>query len=271
MALFAQTVSDRRPPAVAGSFYPGRAADLTRAVEAFIDGAGNSGRSGVRAIVAPHAGYVYSGAVAGEAFAAVQSLGETIARAVVIGPSHFVPFRGIAVPSARAFVTSLGEMPVSGDALALLAELPQVVTDDAPHAPDHALEVELPFLQVLFGALPIVPLIIGAATAEEVAEVLAALWDARTLVVVSSDLSHYHDYDTARRLDLATAGAIEGFDVAALGPQGACGHLALGGLLLEAKRRGLRVERLDLRNSGDTAGDRRSVVGYGAWAVLETG
>ncbi|MGI9382767.1 MAG: AmmeMemoRadiSam system protein B [Methyloligellaceae bacterium] len=271
MALFAQTQSDRRPPAVAGSFYPGRPADLTRAVEAFVEGARAEARAGVRAIVAPHAGYVYSGAVAGEAFAAAKSLGRTVKRAVVIGPSHFVRFRGIAAPASQAFVTPLGEMPVDGAALARLTELPQVVTDDAPHAPDHALEVELPFLQVLYGALPIVPLIIGAATAEEVAEVLATLWDEGTLIVVSSDLSHYHDYESARRLDQATAVAIEAFDAAALGPTQACGHLALGGLLLEAERRGLHIERLDLRNSGDTAGDRRSVVGYGAWALVEAG
>lgn len=269
MALFAQTATDSRPPAVAGSFYPGRAADLTRAVEAFIEGARAGACANVRAIVAPHAGYVYSGAVAGEAFAAARSLGPMVKRTVVIGPSHFVSFRGIALPASRSFATPLGEMPVDGAALALIADLPRVVTDDAPHAPDHALEVELPFLQVLFGALPIVPLIVGTATPEDVAEVLAALWDERTLLVVSSDLSHYHDHETACRLDRATAEAIEAFDAGTLGPGEACGHLALGGMLIEARRRGLHIARLDLRTSGDTAGDRRSVVGYGAWAVLE--
>ncbi len=271
MAWFQPRTSSVREAAVAGTFYPRGAGELERQVSGFLTKARSPGRGDTRAIIAPHAGYVYSGEIAAEAFKALQPMREAIARAVVIGPAHFVPFRGIAAPSSPRFATPLGEMTVDRAAIADLADLPQVVIDDAPHAPDHALEVELPFLQAVLGDVPIVPLIVGGAGAGEVAEVLARLWDERTLVVVSSDLSHYHDYDTARGLDLATASAIEAFDEQAIGSQDACGHLAVRGMLIEAQRRGLDVARLDLRNSGDTAGDRSRVVGYGAWCVCERG
>jgi AmmeMemoRadiSam system protein B len=180
-----------------------------------------------------------------------------------------VSFPGIAAPSATAFVTPLGEMRVEQHAIEETAGLPQIVIDDAPHAPEHALEVELPFLQTIFGTLPIIPLVVGRASGEEVAEVLAGQWDDSTLLVVSSDLSHYHDYAEARRIDAETAAAIEALDERSVGAGGACGHLPIRGLLIEARSRGLAVHRLDLRNSGDTAGDRRSVVGYGAWVFVE--
>jgi MEMO1 family protein len=257
-----------RPPAVAGTFYPGVAAALKRTTERLIAGARHSTVSMARAIIAPHAGYVYSGPVAAEAFAAVRSHGGTVRRAVVIGPAHYVSFRGIAAPAAAAFATPLGEVPVDHEAGEAMAGLPQLVIDDAPHAPEHALEVELPFLQTIFGALPIVPLVVGRASGEEVAEVLAGQWDDSTLLVVSSDLSHYHDYATAKRMDAETAAAIETLDERSIGAGGACGYLPIRGLLIEARRRGLAAQRLDLRNSGDTAGDRRSVVGYGAWVFV---
>jgi AmmeMemoRadiSam system protein B len=257
-----------RPPAVAGTFYPGGAAALKRTTDRLLAGARHSTVSMARAIIAPHAGYVYSGPIAAEGFAAVRLLGGTVRRAVVIGPAHYVSFRGIAAPSSAAFATPLGEVPVDREALQLLAGLSQVVIDDAPHAPEHALEVELPFLQTVFGALPIVPLVVGRTGGEEVAEVLARQWDEGTLLVVSSDLSHYHDYATANRIDAETAAAIEALDECSIGAGGACGYLPIRGLLIEARRRGLAVHRLDLRNSGDTAGDRRSVVGYGAWVFV---
>jgi AmmeMemoRadiSam system protein B len=174
-------------------------------------------------------------------------------------------FRGIAASSATAFSTPLGELPVEEQAVESIAGLPQIVIDDAAHAPEHALEVELPFLQTVFGALPIIPLVVGHASGDEVAEALAQQWDDATLLVVSSDLSHYHDYATAKRIDLETAAAIESLDERSIGAGGACGYLPIRGLLIEAKRRRLAVRRLALLNSGDTAGDRRSVVGYGAW------
>ena len=257
-----------RPPAVAGTFYPGEATALRRTTGGLLAGARQPSASAACAIIAPHAGYVYSGPVAAEAFAAVKSLAGAVRRAVVIGPAHYVSFRGIAAPSAAAFGTPLGEMPVEEQAVEAAARLSQIVIDDSPHAPEHALEVELPFLQTIFGALPIIPLVVGRTSGEEVAEVLAQQWDDRTLLVVSSDLSHYHDYATAKQIDAETAAAIESLDERSIGPNDACGYLPIRGLLMEARRRGLAAHRLDLRNSGDTAGDRRSVVGYGAWAFV---
>jgi AmmeMemoRadiSam system protein B len=159
-------------------------------------------------------------------------------------------------------------MPVEEEAVEEVASLPQILIDDTPHGPEHALEVELPFLQTSFGAVPLVPLVVGRASGDDVAEVLAQVWDADTLLVVSSDLSHYHDYATAKRIDADTAAAIEGLDERSIGAERACGYLPIRGLLIEARRRGLAVQRLDLRNSGDTAGDRSSVVGYGAWVFV---
>ena len=267
--MFASEKRNVRRPAVAGSFYPGDGDVLRETVAGLLADATIAQNSPIRAVIAPHAGYIYSGAIAARAFAALKPLKGRIERLILIGPSHFVPFRGIAVPRVAAFSTPLGEVPLDSDAIEEIAALPQVVRDDEPHAPEHALEVELPFLQTVLGSVPIVPLVVGSARAEEVAEVLARLWNEKALVVVSSDLSHYHDYETARRLDGATAEAIEAFDEAAIAPTDACGALALRGMLIEAKRRGLAIERVDLRNSGDTAGDRNRVVGYGAWVVRD--
>ena len=260
-----------RYPAVAGTFYPRDRNVLWETVDDLLAGAQQSTQhEQIRAVIAPHAGYIYSGAVAAEAFARLKGLEGRIHRLVVIGPAHFVYLRGIAAPATSAFRTPLGDVPVDTAAVAEIADLPQVVIDDQPHAPEHALEVELPFLQATLGTVPIVPLLVGSVQAEEVAEVLHWLWDTRTLVVVSSDLSHYHDYGAAKRLDAATAEAIERLDEKAIGSDDACGSVAVCGMLIEARRRGLGIERLDLRNSGDTAGDRHRVVGYGAWVVLET-
>jgi hypothetical protein len=193
-----------------------------------------------------------------------------IRRAVVIVPAHFVPFRGIAVPDAAAFRTPLGEVPLDGAAIDSLGDLPQVRRADLPHQPEHALEVELPFLQTVLGEFALVPLLVGDATAEEVAQVLERLWGGEdTLIVISSDLSHYEPYERARQHDAATAAAIERLDEASLGPRDACGYLSIAGLLLEVSRRGMQARRLDLRSSGDTAGPQDQVVGYGAWAFHE--
>jgi AmmeMemoRadiSam system protein B len=265
MPWSARNKGNVRGPAVAGMFYPEVPAALRRTTGTLLAGASQAPATSPRAIIAPHAGYVYSGPVAAEAFAAVRSLAGAVRRALVIGPAHYVSFRGIAAPSATAFSTPLGEMPVEEEAVEATAGLPQIQIDDTPHAPEHALEVELPFLQTIFGALAIIPLVVGRASGEEVAEVLAQQWDDGTLLVVSSDLSHYHDYATAKRIDAETAAAIETLDERSIGADGACGYLPIRGLIIAARRQGLFAHRLDLRNSGDTAGDRRSVVGYGAW------
>jgi len=256
-----------RPPAVAGTFYAAAPERLREDVVSLMAAVPQASRPAPQALIAPHAGYIYSGPVAAHAFAALRDAAAAASaeRVVVIGPAHYVAVRGIAVPTATAFATPLGCVPVDRAALARLADLPCVVEADAPHAPEHALEVELPFLQTILGAFALVPLLVGDATPEEVDQVLERLRE-RSLIVVSSDLSHYLDYAAAGRRDAATAAAIERHDWAALGPNEACGFLAVAGLLRQAARRGLKAERLALANSGDTAGPRDRVVGYGAWA-----
>ena len=265
-------MSSVRPPAVAGAFYPGEPGALRDEVDRLLGGAPRDGGGGEvpRALIAPHAGYAYSGPVAASAFRRIAGAGGRFARVVVVGPSHHVAFRGIAAPrGAGAFRTPLGEVPVDRGAVAALAGLPGVALADEPHRREHAVEVELPFLQRALGGggFALVPLVAGDAADGEVARVLEAFADdPGTLVVVSSDLSHFLAYEAAVLRDRATAGAVERLEGAAIGPHDACGHLPVRGWLAVARRRGLGVERLDLRNSGDTAGDWRSVVGYGAWA-----
>lgn len=264
MRASSQSTTVRRP-AVAGRFYPADPERLRSDVTERLNRAATRGAAPPKALIAPHAGYVYSGNVTACAFATLRDHAG-IRRIVVIGPAHYVPLRGIAAPLTVDFATPLGRVPVDQAAVAELAGLPYVIRSDIPHAPEHALEVELPFLQMLLPSFRIVPLLVGDAEPQMVAEALQKLWDAETLIVVSSDLSHYHDYTTAQQLDVATAAAIERGDARAIGPKDACGYLAIAGLLLAAARRGLKAERLALCNSGDTAGPRDEVVGYGAWA-----
>ena len=257
-----------RPPAAAGLFYAADPRRLQATVSELLGAVEPSAGVLPKALIAPHAGYVYSGAVAAQAFATLREGAQSIKRVVLTGPAHFVPLRGIAAPTVEAFATPLGRVPVDRDALSAIADL--VVEDDAPHAPEHSLEVELPFLQALLPSFTMVPLVIGEARPQDVAVVLQRLWDGPdTLIVISSDLSHYHDYDTARRLDAATAAAIERGEWEALGPNEACGCLAVAGLIVEMNRRRLALQRLALCNSGDTAGGRDRVVGYGAWMLEE--
>lgn len=262
-----------RAPAVAGMFYPDRARDLTAILSDVLAEAAKKAEPGPapKAIIAPHAGYVYSGPIAAAAYARLQPLADTISRVVLIGPSHRVPLRGLAVPSVEAFETPLGRIELDRAAIADLLQLPQVREWDAPHAEEHSLEVHLPFLQQILRRFSFVPLVAGDASPEDIAEVLERLWGGpETLIVVSSDLSHYLDYATARRLDEATCRAIERLDASAIGYDQACGRVPVAGLLTLARRRHLRATTLDLRNSGDTAGDRRRVVGYGAWMFTES-
>jgi len=255
-----------RPAAAAGLFYARDPRRLLAHVAELIGAVEASAGVPPKAVIAPHAGYVYSGSVAARAFAPLRPGADAVKRVVLIGPAHFVPVHGLAAPTVDAFATPLGRVPLDRQALAAIADL--VVETDAPHAPEHSLEVELPFLQALLPSFALVPLVIGDATAQEVAEVLRRLWGGpETAIVVSSDLSHYHDYDTARRLDAATAAAIERGDWQSLGPDQACGFLAVAGLIVETNRRRLALRRLALCNSGDTAGGRERVVGYGAWMI----
>jgi MEMO1 family protein len=258
-----------RPAAVAGVFYPAHPERLRAAVDALLAAVPQYRGPAPKAVIAPHAGYIYSGPVAAQAFATLRSGSPDIERVVVIGPAHYVAVEGIAIPGADVFETPLGRVLVDREALATIRAFAGVTAADAPHAPEHALEVELPFLQTVLGPFRLVPLLVGNATPHEVAQVLEPLWDG-ALIVVSSDLSHYLTYDGAQRRDAMTAAAIERRDWAAVGPNDACGFLAVAGLLKHAERRGLNARRLALCNSGDTAGPRDRVVGYGAWAFAAT-
>ena len=261
-----------RPAAVAGAFYPAPPAVLAREVRTLLaqSSATEADAAPPKALVVPHAGYVYSGPVAATAYARLQRWRDRIRRVVLLGPVHRVPVRGLALPGVQAFATPLGTVPVDADAVAALADLPQVVQSPAAHAWEHALEVQLPFLQAVLGeGFTLVPLAVGDASAEEVARVLERLWGgAETLIVVSSDLSHDHPYAQARRIDAEAVRTMLDLQPM-LDHEQACGATPLNGLLLAARRHHLRPELLDLRNSGDTAGDRSRVVGYAALSFTE--
>ncbi len=256
-----------RQPAVAGLFYPDDADRLRADVLRYLAGAGALGPR-PKAIIAPHAGYVYSGPIAASVYAQIAPHADHIARVVLLGPSHRVPVRGIAVPTADSFTTPLGDISLDRDALERIAAFDFVKPMDAAHAAEHSLEVQLPFLQVVLKRFTLVPLVVGDAAADQVARVLDALWGGdETLIVVSSDLSHYHAYATAQRMDNATSRAIEQLRYEDLSYEDACGRGPISGLLYSARRRGMHITTLDVRNSGDTAGSRDRVVGYGAYML----
>jgi len=258
-----------RPPAVAGMFYPGDANELRQMIQVCFGRARVIPGLRPKALIVPHAGYVYSGPVAASAYALLESLRSVIRRVILLGPVHRVWVPGLALPGVGAFATPLGTIPLDQTAIARIADLPQVEVSAAAHAQEHSLEVHLPFLQSVLGNFDLVPLAVGEASAEEVAEVLDRLWGGEeTLIVVSSDLSHFLPHQDAERIDHATAQAILRLD-SHLDGQQACGAYPINGLMLAAKRRGLEAHVLDLRNSGDTAGDHRRVVGYGAFAFSE--
>lgn len=266
------TMNPVRPAAVAGSFYPDRPEQLAEEVRSLLQAAAMhepASPSPPKALIVPHAGYIYSGPIAASAYALLAPWRNVIQRVVLIGPVHRVPVRGLALPQSGGFETPLGVVPLDTEAMLGLARLPQVSQSAAAHAWEHSLEVQLPFLQQALGAFSLVPLAAGDATPDEVAGVLDALWGGQeTLIVISSDLSHYLPYATAKQFDESTAEAILQLRLP-LNHEQACGGTPINGLLLEAKRRHLRPELLDLRNSGDTAGDRNRVVGYGAFAFFE--
>lgn len=255
-----------RPPAVAGYFYPQDPGELRQMVDKYLNDAKTEGPP-PKALIAPHAGFIYSGPVAAKAYAQLQPLRDHISRVVLLGPAHRVYVKGLALSSASHFSTPLGDIEIDRDAVESLKKLPQVVISDDAHAQEHSLEVHLPFLQMTLKQFTLVPLVVGEASPQEVAEVLDLLWGGEeTIIIISSDLSHYHDYETARRLDLMTTKAIENLQLENIGSQQACGCMPMRGLLQVARNRDLRVRTLDLRNSGDTAGSRDRVVGYGAYS-----
>ncbi|HSN51056.1 MAG TPA: AmmeMemoRadiSam system protein B [Woeseiaceae bacterium] len=253
-----------REPAVAGQFYPEDPAELRALVSAMLREVEPDADVPPKALIVPHAGYAYSGAVAASAYARLSRYRDVYTRVVLLGPCHRVPVVGMALSAAHAFRTPLGDVAVDRDALAMLQERGVRVFEPS-HQYEHSLEVHLPFLQTVLGEFSLVPVVVGQAPARAVASLLDTLWGGpETLVVVSSDLSHYLAYDAARKQDAATCQRIERLEVD-VAYEDACGATPLCGLLLAAKRRGMRVTTLDLRNSGDTGGDREFVVGYGAW------
>lgn len=258
-----------REPAVAGQFYPGDPEQLGGTIDILLDEVESVADAAPKALIVPHAGYVYSGPIAASAYARLRPHRDQYRRVVLLGPCHRVPVRGLALSGADAFRTPLGDVPLDTAAIAGL-ESPQIEVFDATHEFEHSLEVHLPFLQTVLAHFKLIPIVVGNTTPQRVADVLDSLWGGpETLLVISSDLSHYLSYDRARAIDGETRQAIEDLEVRGIDHDTACGATPIRGLLLTAKRRGMQVTTLDLRNSGDTAGDRRHVVGYGSWMFLE--
>jgi AmmeMemoRadiSam system protein B len=264
-----------RQPAVAGSFYPLNPHQLQHMLTQYLQDAATDAPV-PKAIIVPHAGYSYSGPIAASAYARLKKARDQITRVVLIGPSHRFAFKGLALSHAHAFITPLGKVQVDLHAVQTIAQFPFVEYLEQAHAFEHSLEVQLPFLQAVLDDFTMVPIVAGDAPPEQVSQVIDALWGGdETLIVISSDLSHYHDYATAQRLDRATSTAIEQLNYRQLDFDSACGRVPVSGLLkrvhdksLPAEGRVFTLKTIDLRNSGDTAGDKDRVVGYGAY-VLE--
>lgn len=258
-----------RPPAVAGMFYPADPQELTRMVFGYL--ASNTPEmdvdaTDIRAIIAPHAGYIYSGPVAASVYQYLATLKNSITNIILVGPSHRVPLLGLATSSAEYFSTPLGNIPINRSLTDQFNQLPFVSELDQAHSMEHSLEVHLPFLQLTLEQFQLVPIVAGDASADEVSQLVElALQEKNSLLVISSDLSHYHDYGTAQQLDRDTCDAIESLSVQKLDSQHACGYIPVRGLLKYAKEHGLTAKTVDCRNSGDTAGPRNEVVGYGAY------
>lgn len=254
-----------RPPAVAGMFYPADPRQLAHEVQDFLKSAQQS-KLEPKALIAPHAGYIYSGAIAASAYATLKDIAPRIRRVVLLGPTHRVAVRGLALPDAAAFDTPLGRVMLDRDAMRAIAHLPQVIISSEAHAMEHSLEVQLPFLQSVLPDFTLLPLAVGMATADEVAEVLEAVWGGEeTLVVISSDLSHYLPYAAAQVADGKTTDDILKLHQP-IGHEQACGGTPISGLIVAARRHHLEPHLLDLRNSGDTSGSYKTVVGYAAFA-----
>lgn len=262
-----------RPPAIAGSFYPADPDALTGMIDQCLGRAQDHGLA-PKALIAPHAGLVYSGPIAGNAYRSVTSQADRITRVVLLGPPHRVAVPKFCVPAAAAFRTPLGDVPLDADGIATALTIPGVEQSDVPHAEEHSLEVHLPFLQRLLADFTLVPILVGGPNPQETEALLAALWGGpETLIVVSSDLSHYHNYDGAMQRDQTFRRHVETLNLERIEDEQACGRFPVKGLLARARALDLRVTTLDVRNSGDTAGreHRDRVVGYGSWAFEYAG
>ncbi len=266
-----------RNPAIAGLFYPAAGDALRRQLDDLLAGADALPAAPVpagcspfpKAIIAPHAGYIYSGTTAARIYARLKPWRTQIRRVVLLGPTHRVSVNGLALPSVTHFRTPLGDIPLDDAGLRALRELAGVSVNDAAHAREHSLEVHLPFLQTVLDSFTLLPVAVGQATPEQVAAALSQVWGSEdTLIVISSDLSHFHPYAEAQQLDRATVDAILALRSDLTGSQ-ACGCRPVSGLTLLARERGLTPVLIGLCNSGDTAGDRQRVVGYASFAFHE--
>ncbi len=254
-----------RHPSVAGSFYPDDPTTLRHSIEQYINEA-NLTPLHPKAVIAPHAGFIYSGPIAGSVYKILGQLSSKITRVVLLGPSHRVAFKGCALSSADFYITPLGEIAIDKESYPSINALPFVHERDIAHLEEHSLEVQLPFLQLLLRDFLLLPIVVGNATPEQVAVLLNLVWGGdETLIIISSDLSHYHSYDTAQTMDEKTSLAIEILEPKHIGHNQACGHIPINGLLLAAKQRNMSARTIDLRSSGDTAGSKDQVVGYGAY------
>ncbi len=260
-----------RRAAVAGMFYPAEKEVLSRDVHQFLNNIRPTSPAPLKAMVVPHAGYIYSGQTAAFAYAKLIAVRDKIKRVILLGPAHRVPVHGLALPGVDAFSTPLGIVDLDKEAIASISGLRQILVSPMTHAMEHSLEVQLPFLQTVLNDFKLVPLVVGDATPAEVAEVLELLWGGpETLIVVSSDLSHYHPYTIAQATDGETVQNILGMQ-ATLTHHQACGGTPLNGLLLAARKHQLQPELLHACNSGDTAGDKARVVGYASFIFNEEG
>ena len=257
-----------KEPHVAGQFYPADRDACAALVAAKLQSARANPIDAAKIMIAPHAGFNFSGAVAGSIYGPLKNRADSITRVVLLGPAHRVAFKGIAITSADQWRSPLGLVPVDWDAVRTALRLPHVAISDDAFAGEHSMEVHLPFLQYVLGSFELVPLLVGDADIETVSAAIDLLWGGpETLIVISSDLSHFHDYDTANALDSETSQLIELGRSTQLNGKRACGHRAIAGALDQALRRDLRITAVDVRNSGDTYGNKSRVVGYGAFAM----
>ena len=261
-----------RNAAVAGLFYPDDPKELRHAVSRYLCDAQppTPNTTPPKALIVPHAGYVYSGSAAATGFSRLLPFKQLIKQIVLLGPSHRVGFTGLAVSDALYYQTPLGDIPIDRSAIDNILKLPQVSVIEQAHAQEHSLEVQLPFLQEILDDFTLVPIVVGDASTESVSEVLETLWgNENTLILISSDLSHFHNYQAAQRLDIHTCSAIEALQPDAIGFDNACGRNPIKGLLHSATRHDLSATTLALWNSYDSAGatpeDKSRVVGYGCW------
>jgi AmmeMemoRadiSam system protein B len=259
-----------RPSAVAGYFYPSSEEQLIKIIKNYIEKANISIKSKPKALISPHAGYIYSGPIAAYGYKSIMPYYKDYDQIILLGPSHFEFVPGIATAPVDYFETPLGKIPIDKESIKKILPLPYVYQNMDAHKKEHSLEVQLPFLQYIFKEkeFKIIPIAVGKIQPKEIWEILNILYNEKILIIVSSDLSHYYDYNTAKLLDEKTANAIEELNPYQIHYEQACGRVPIQGLLLFAKQRNLTPIRLDLRNSGDTAGDKRQVVGYGSWCFI---